>query len=166
MEAQKTTIDKFEFELQPLPAWDYYEASLRMVQLLGPSILPISKLVASSESTSEKIDMKMVGAIITALRVAPVPEVMSLSKMILKDCLVRGDLDSGKGEVKFQKLDKVFDSILRGKLMTIYKLLGWAIQVNFSGFFEDMKSALPSPSEPVDSSQSQKASAAGGPVAG
>lgn len=144
MEAQKTVIDGFGFELQILPAWQHTEASLLLGQLLGGAIKPIAALFNTKDS-NPNADMEIVGALIQVLRTSKVQDVMTLARMLLADCIISGDLG---GATKLAKLMPIFDTVLRGRLMTIYKLIAWAMKVNFTGFFDDLKSALPVPSAP------------------
>jgi hypothetical protein len=172
MDTEKTEIDGFTFELNQLPAWDSAEASMRLMKIVGAGAIPISKLFDSSKATADKLDMKLVAVLIEILREAPVAEVMSLSKMLLTGCIVGGDLDNGVGKVRLAPLAPIFNNLFRGKQMTVFKLIAWAIKVNFTGFFVDLKSALPAlpaapnPKASPSSSMSPTPSADAGPVAG
>ncbi len=162
---QKKTIDGFTFELQILPAWTHTDASLMLMQIMGPAIKPIALLM--NKATTPQLDLELIGALIMVLRGAPRADVLELSKTMLAECVVSGDLG---GTTKLAKLMPIFDQLLRGKLMTIYKLIAWAVQVNFTGFFDDLKSALPvpapSPKEAASPSPSLNQSADAGPAAG
>lgn len=145
MEPCKTTIDGFTFELHQLPAWQHAEASLNLMKIVGPAITPLAKLFAK-QNPGSSFDMEVVGAVIQVMRNAPTADVMGLARTMLEGggAVIGGDLDDGKGKLKLAPLMPIFDRVLRGKLLTIYKLIGWAVVVNFSGFFDDLKNVLPS----------------------
>lgn len=166
-DAEKTEIDGFTFELQQLPAWDHVEASAKLLKMVGAGFIPLATLIGPGVEGPET-NMKLFGIAVKLMQTAPISEVMELSKMVLKGCIVGGDLDNGAGKRKLGELLPIFDRLFRGKPLTAYKVIAWAIKVNFAGLFAELKSALPkrTPSpESLSSSTSPSPSETDGPAA-
>lgn len=171
---QKTEIDGFTFELEQLPAWDHAEASMRLVRIVGGGIVPLTTLLGKFDGmkdgklkTTPELDLKLVGVIINLLQNAQISEVMTLAKMILKGCVVGGDLPGNK---KLGQLEPIFDQLFRGKSTTVFKLIAWAIKVNFADFFGELQSVMParkssSSQAPASPSTSPNPSEEDGPAA-
>ncbi len=163
----KTEIDGFTFELEQLPAWEHVEASQRLIKIMGGGLAAIGPLLAGVDLGSGKLDMKVLGVLVEMLRRAPIDESMVLYKQVLTGCMVTSDTAP-----KFNRteLEPIFNKIFRGKLLTTYKLIAWAITVNFASFFAELKSALPAPPSPQSqepsASKSQTPLEPAGPVAG
>lgn len=176
VEWQKTEFDGLGFELQQLPAWDHVEASSRLIKIIGAGVVPLARVIPDLDfSSTGKIDLKILGIMIQVIQGSNIQDVLGLMKMILKGCIVTGDLGlpGKRSKDRLAKLDEeyVFDEVMRGRQMTVYKLLAWAMQVNFSGFFAELQSALPdrksaAPNPVQSTSTSRNQSEDDGPVAG
>lgn len=131
IESQKRTIGELDFELSPLPAWKALETWTRVIGVLAPGLNGLNGLKAKTQE-------EMLGALaraIQGLASTNPAEIQSLSKVLLETCLVT---------VKGQQapLLPVFDVVMQGRMLSVFKLLAWAVEVNYADFFDVARAAL------------------------
>jgi hypothetical protein len=165
IEPKQKTIDGLKFQLAELPVWDALPAFHRLLRLLGPAAAGVRAAVAagSDDDAKKKAIAALIGTLPEMLVQAPPDEVVALSKLLLKECLVFHTTDPTKSG----ELLPIIDNVLRGKLMTIFKLLTWSIEVNFSGFFSDLGGHVKGlAAQQGNTSKSPMPSASAGPAGG
>lgn len=129
MEPQKRTIDAYTVEISPLPAWQGLEGLHQLTRLVGPALTGV--LAAA------KGDMQAIGSGVSqALMTTPPAEVTALLKRLLGPCRIT--LPDGKQVPALG----VFDTEFQGKLLTVFKIAAFAVEVNYGDFFGEVKSAL------------------------
>lgn len=133
---QEKTIQGLKFQLSMLPATAALECFHGLVRVCGPGLPSLVSAIAAggiANMSQEKL-FGVGGSVFAALAKAPTPEVMALAKQLLQPCRVQQD-------GKWAELPGVYDVVLQGKVWAQLNLLLWAIQFNFSDFFDGMKNA-------------------------
>ncbi|MCC6178816.1 MAG: hypothetical protein WAZ94_15230 [Phycisphaerales bacterium] len=129
MEPQKRIIDGYTVELSPLPAWQGLEGLHQLTRLVGPALTGIM--------AAAKGDLQAIGTGVSqALMTTPPAEVTALMKRLLGTC--RLTLHDGKQIVGIG----TFDTEFQGKLLTVFKIVAFAVEVNYGDFFGEVKAAL------------------------
>lgn len=119
----KRTIDGIDFEVSPLPAFRALELFPRITGFFAGAV---SELGAVQRDKGEAI-----AKAIAALAKSNPAELVALTKVLLEGCIITLD---GKQAL----LLPVFDVAMQGKLFTVMKLLGFAIEVNYRDFFSGL----------------------------
>ncbi len=132
MESMSKEIDGYKFDLQQLPAWQGFEVFGRLTKALGPSLAAVAKMVGDKSLSADKLTL--LGG---AIQGADVRELMVLGKQMLAGARV---ITPEQKQVKLT--EDAFDLMFKGKLMTTMKLLVFAVQVNYSSFFDEWKSVV------------------------
>lgn len=124
MTPQTRTIDGYIVEISPLPAFAALEHFTNLTSMLGPSVL---SLLGKDEA--------LAAALAASLRNVKGSDVSALMKALLATCVVT---------VNGQRIPlvPVFDTEMQGKLLTAFKIFGFAIEVNYGDFFVAAKGAL------------------------
>lgn len=124
-------IDGMQFMVTGLPAWQSMKMLTRIGRILGPSL---AKMVGSKRVGASIMDIELDGAQIgqaveLLFEKLTEAELESISKKLLENSFV--DPGDGKG---LRPLLPVFDDVMAGKTFTIFKLLKFAFEVNYSDF--------------------------------
>lgn len=127
-EAQKKTIDGIEFEVRPLAGMRAVTFLPRLNKVLGPALgaLAATKGVADSKALQdalsvlgEKLDEK---------------EMEYIARTLLAECTFQ-PADGSAGGVLMPRFDQVF----AGQPETAFKLLAFALEVNYAGFIPALR---------------------------
>lgn len=120
-------IDGYTFELSPLPAWSALELSASIMKVGAP-------LIAAAAASGKNAALEQLGPALTqALTALPPPELVALSKRLLAPCVVT--LPSGQRA----ELLRIMDLEFQGKTLTVFKVLGFALEVNYRDFFDGLQ---------------------------
>ena len=126
MDIEKKRIDDMEFELPALPAWKAYEVLARVTKFISPAIEAIGVAQGGNKDAA-------LGAVAKAFATVRSDELQALTKVLLEGCLVTHEGNQ-------VQLMRVFDVVMRRKMLTVFKLLAWSVEVNYPDFFEALKS--------------------------
>lgn len=120
-------IDGYTFELSPLPAWQALEVSASLMRFAGP-------LVAGAAAAKGDKGLDAFGTAINAtLSAMPPAELVALAKRLLAPCVITRP-DGSRAE-----LMRVFDLEFQGRLLTVFKGLAFAVEVNYRDFFDALQ---------------------------
>lgn len=131
IEAQQRTIDGMDFEVQPLPAMKSLETFPRITAMLAPVLADLGTISKASDSERAAL----VGKALSALAKTDAKELVSLTKVLLSEATVVVD-------GKRQHLMPAFDTLMAGRLLTTFKLIAFAVEVNYRDFFDVFRGAL------------------------
>jgi hypothetical protein len=122
-------IDGLECETSQLPARRSLKLMAKLLKALGPALVPIAM------GGGMKADASTLGPALSSLDADAIEPLLCeiLAGTVVNVNGVRVQLDSPP------KLDLVFD----GALMTMFKVAGFALEVNFGDFFDGASSAKP-----------------------
>jgi hypothetical protein len=130
IEAQKKTIGDLDFELSPLPAWKAMETFARLSKFLSPAVESLGAVAGDKEAGAAALAKAIAG-----LANNKPEELQALTKVLLDACLVTW-------EGKQVPLMRTFDVVMQGRILTVFKLLAWAVEVNYRDFFDALKGGL------------------------
>lgn len=130
MQSETRTIDGYEVELSALPAWQSTEVLHMLLKLAGPL------LGGLAASATDKAGAGPLAAAVGALFERSTPaDFTALLRKLTNTCRVKvGD--------KALAFDKAMDLEFAGKLLTVFKIAAFAIEVNYRDFFDALKSRL------------------------
>ena len=128
IEPSRRTIDGLDFELSPLTAWKGMETFTRVTRFIAPAVSSIFS--KGSGDTGAALALAFQG-----LASNSPAELKSITEILLEGCTVAF-------EGRTVRLLTVFDTVMRGKIFTVFKLLAWAVEVNYADFFAALKSGL------------------------
>lgn len=117
-------IDGYQVQMSPLPAFAALEQFTSLTTLLGPSVM---SLLGKDEA--------LAAALAASLRGLKGSDVSALIRALLATCQV-----TINGVIT--PVLPVFDTEFQGKLLTVFKLTAFAIEVNYGDFFAAAKGAL------------------------
>ena len=123
-QVQQKIIDGYSFQISPLPAFAALEQFTTLTGLVGPSVM---SLLGKDEA--------LAAALAASLRSVKGADVSALIRALLAPCLVTVNGIT-------TPVLPVFDTEFQGKLLTVFKLTAFAIEVNYGDFFEAAKGAL------------------------
>lgn len=126
MDIEKKLIDGMEFELAALPAWKAYEVLARITKFVSPAIEALGVARGGDKEAA-------LGAVAKAFASVQGTELQALTKVLLEPCLVTFEGNQ-------VQLMRVFDAVMRKKMLTVFRLLAWSVEVNYPDFFEALKS--------------------------
>ena len=137
MKIEEKEIDGLRFKTKQLPAMRAFKLMARLVKAIGPAIGALAKLDPSTRV--DAVTSELAGAFSTlddqeAERL--VPEILINTTVLTEDA--RGL--SEKSLTK-ERIDEVFT----GRLMTMFKVLGFALEVNYGDFIAGSVPAAPQP---------------------
>jgi hypothetical protein len=116
-------IDGHTYTLSPLPMFAGLEAWHMLVKMVGPAA------IAGALAVKEGGEPSGLGAALSAtLGGSSTPEFVALTKKLLAGCRVTINGQSAE-------LLSVADVHLQGKILTYFKILGFALEVHFADFF-------------------------------
>ena len=136
IEPQTKSIDGRTFTVAPLPAMRQYKLMTRLAKRLGPGLGPALGGLFPQLQQMKGVDLRKVdlAALLPALGALFDQLDPDEAEAVLKE-LLQTSLIDGK------PLLPVFDAELQGKMGTILKLLGFALEVNYGGFFGGLDGA-------------------------
>jgi hypothetical protein len=115
-----------DVSVQQLPAMRAVKLSRRLIQIAAPAVAALKDLSLSA-------DASVLGdAIAGALAEFSEKDLEALIKDLLETATVEQD-------GKLAKVMPLFDSLFGGKIFTLYKVLAFALEVNFADFFEPLR---------------------------
>jgi hypothetical protein len=130
---QAKTIDGLDFELAPMPAWAGLETFTRVSKYLAPALDGLGAITGGS--SSKDVAVAALAKAVQGLANNQPAELKAISKVLLEGCTVTID-------GKKQKLLPVFDIVMQGRLLTYFKLMAWALEINYLDFYEGLKSVV------------------------
>jgi len=147
MKPNLKTIDGVTYSLVPVGGWEAIPLFHDLVSILG-SMTPVFAELVAGDSKKPLLERFKLEKIFEALpgflaRASPA-EIRKLTEQMLVSCTFRRPLVKAAKPTspeEAQLLLPVFDLEMSGKLLTTFKLLAWAIEVNFSDFFSGAKLA-------------------------
>lgn len=131
IEPRKKTIDGLDFELSQLTAWRAMETLTRVTKYLAPGLDAIS---AAGKGSKEAGISALVKGLQGLSNNSPA-ELRALTEVLLESCVVTW-------EGKTARLLPAFDVVMQGRILTVFKLLAWALEENYADFFGVLKSGL------------------------
>lgn len=161
-DAQTKAIDEFEFRIFPLTAWKGLKAFHSFTTILGPALAPLLRFGTGDKTAAAAGLLQVLPG---ALKTSTPEELEALAKVLLEGAQVKAPSSAG-----FVPLMPMIDTLLQGRLFTLFALLAWASQVHFGGFFSELakRAGARASSQASDSSGStsqSEASTSGAPVA-
>lgn len=126
IESKTKSIDGFSYTVTPLPAMSQMKLLTRLLKSAGPSIGQLGAALKGIGSAADlkKLDVERlvpaIGALFSALEDA---EVEHLTRALLESALV-----DNKG------LWPLFNNHFQGKMLSLFKLIGFALEVNYGDF--------------------------------
>ena len=124
---QSRQIGEYSVSVSMLPAFTAVEHLTTLTSLIGP---PLAGLLASKED-----DGKLASALAASLRGLKGSDVSSLMRGLLATVSITKD-------GKTFPLLPVFDVEMQGKLVTAFRIVAFAIEVNYADFFGGARSAF------------------------
>ncbi|MFZ5440461.1 MAG: phage tail assembly chaperone [Myxococcota bacterium] len=119
-------IDGLEFEIAPLPALRAFSTLPRIVALFAP---------ITDNFSGAETDVAAIARALGALMRTKPEELTALLKILLEGATVMH-------EGKRVTLLPVFDVVMHRKVLTAYKLLIFAVEVNYTDFFAELEARL------------------------
>ena len=113
-----------DVSVQQLPAMRAVKLSRRLIQVAAPAVAALKDLTADASVLGD--------AIAGALAEFSEKDLEALIKDLLETATVEQD-------GKLAKVMPLFDSLFGGKIFTLYKVLAFALEVNFADFFEPLR---------------------------
>jgi len=131
LKAEEKTIDGHKVTVTQFPAWTAFNLQIKVIGLLGPSLITgLSGLKTLDfdlgNLNDEDFNFEKIGKAFTELFTKLTPEV---SESIVRELIVSTRVDG-------QEIanDDIFDDIFSGKLDLMFKVVGYAVQVNYKSF--------------------------------
>lgn len=125
MQRTETRVfDDLAITVQQLPAMRAVKLSRRLIQIAAPAVTALKDLSADASVLGE--------AISNALAEFSEKDLEALIKDLLETATV-------EQEGRIAKVMPLFDELFRGKVFTLYKVLAFALEVNFADFFEPLR---------------------------
>jgi hypothetical protein len=131
IEPQRRNVGGLDFELTPLSGWKALETWTRVARLLAPGLDGLAALKATGQ---EEVLAGLAKAV-QGLAATEPTELRALSQVLLESCIVTW-------EGKQVRLLPVFDVVMQARMLTVFKLLAWSVEVNYWDFFDAARSAL------------------------
>ena len=146
-EQKEKIIDDLKFMVSPFPAGEAIRLQAYLMKLLGPAFARMVGAIKSG-SLSGMLDQEIDGeAAADALRmlfsVLDEDTLMALIQRLLKNVIC--DFPTAEGKVLFDftsKFDERLTIVFQGKLLTIYKVMFFVLEVNYPDFFLKIKSGI------------------------
>lgn len=143
LEPRSKTIDDLSFTLSPMPARRGLKMFTRLARVLGPALGQLGEGFKT-------------GGSLAAMDIAPLGAALGTAFGALDDtetdAIVNGLLDTCRVEVEGKSIRflDVMDALIAGRTEVLFKLLAWAVEVNYGGFFKGLLGlgAKPAPSSP------------------
>lgn len=138
MDPQEVSIDGVDYQITPLPAMRALRLKPRLLAVLGPTIAQVRRV--SLEQIQRDKDLSMIGEAITAFAGRMTPDELELLvKELLYSLRKRTDpskpfLPCGPGDT--------FNNEFAGRTATVYRLIGFAFEVNYRDFFSAVSGQL------------------------
>jgi len=117
-------IDGYQVSLSPLPAFAALEQFTALTGLLGPAAL---SLLGKDEA--------LAAALAASVRNVKGSDVVSIIRALLVTCQVTVNGST-------VPILPIFDTEFQGKLLTVFKIAAFAVEVNYGDFFAAAKGAL------------------------
>jgi hypothetical protein len=114
IQSQQKELDGIEFEISQLPSTAAKRLFERLVRAVGPSLAQSDDAGKALATLFERLSQK---------------DSEEIEHILLEKALVKVD-------DKWVPLKGVYELIFAGKITTIYKLLGFALEVNFGDFLK------------------------------
>lgn len=132
-ETKDKEIDGFKVTVTQWPARKAFKKKLKLARLLGPSFAEILSGWKSSKTSEEnisidssEIDLSKVGSAIQMLfDKMDEDEMLDLILELFSSTRIDGK----------ELTNEEFDLIFAGKTVTVYKVIGFVLEVNFGSFF-------------------------------
>jgi hypothetical protein len=135
----KKTIDGIEFGVTPFPAIEALRLQATLSKLIGPSLGAALGSLSKSKGKEVDINGGMLGSSIQFLFEQLTEETfVALIKRILKNvtCLYASEEGSSPIIHDFgDKFDERMTIVFQCKLLTMYKVVGFVLEVNYPDFF-------------------------------
>jgi hypothetical protein len=131
IETLKRTIDGLDFELSQMAAWQALTTFTRVTKFLAPGL---DAVAAASGGDKSAVVAGLIRGL-QGLAASNPTELRALTEVLLGSCIVTHD-------GKLQRLLPVFDVVMQGRILTVFKLLAWALEENYPDFFAVVKSGL------------------------
>jgi len=126
IKTEEKEIDGLRFSVTQLPGMRGLRMSVRLGKLLGPAL---ARAAGAATGGLASLDVsKLSGAVDALFEHLTEDEIESVTKALLESCLVTIEGKTGP-------LMPMFDTVMGGKVATVYKLLRFAFEVNFGNFF-------------------------------
>ena len=136
-------IDGIEFTIDQLPAMRALRLLNKLARLASPALGAIGAAFSQSKSVAN-MDLDALGRGASALLSSLSDDEMeAITRELLGSAIMR----SGGKNVE---LLAVFDLEFRGKMGTVLKLLGFALEVNYGNFIEALKGAAGTAGSPTE----------------
>lgn len=136
-----TTIDGHTYQLSPLPSWQNLEAFHTVLKLAGPAIAQLATIAGKTETDANQVALAIGAlgdAVSRTLMTVPPAEVRALTAKLFTGCLVTMQ-NHETGETKQVSLMSIFDLHFQRRLLSMFKLLAFAIDVNYADFTSGLK---------------------------
>lgn len=146
---ERTTIDGIEFECFMLDPWVANDILHELFKLVGPSIgdlvgaasaggdaKSIKETMQDRELLGKKLDPALLSQGVSGLFMRlDANTTRSIMERLASVTTVKGGTGSGK-------LESTFQAVFIGKMGTMYKWAGWALQVQFKSLFGSIPAAI------------------------
>lgn len=136
-----TTIDGHTYQLSPLPSWQNLEAFHTVMKLAGPAISQLATIASKTDADASTMSLALGAlgdAVSRTLMAVPPAEVRALTAKLFTGALVTMH-NHETGETKQVTLMQVFDVHFQRRLLSMFKLLAFAIDVNYADFTAGLK---------------------------
>lgn len=138
MAANTKKIGGVTYQMNPLPGWAGLEAFHRTIAVLGPALQGV--VVQALRGEAKGNPKALVGTLIAAVPEAAMRTKPAELRELVEQLLAQTNLVGGKGT---GPVLNVVDTMFQGKLFNLFELIAWAVEVNFSDFFEQAARRLP-----------------------
>jgi len=160
-EQKEKIIDDLKFMVSPFPAGEAIRLQAYLLRVLGP---PFARMISAikSGSLTSILDQEIDGeAAADALRmlfgVLDENSLMALIERLLKNVVCEYPTKEGKVLFDFMsKFDERLTIVFQGKLLTIYKVMFFVLEVNYPDFFLKIGNRTGSQKETQQSNQGEE----------
>lgn len=132
IEPQKKTIDGFEIQISPLPALQATRVFHRLGKCISPSLAKGMGLVRGEKVDLASLELSSLGGAFSSF----------FETCSENDLMYFIDQLLGSAIVDNKMLKGVIDVVFQAKILTLFKVLVFAIEVNYSDFFKGLLAKL------------------------
>lgn len=141
LKQETQTIDGLSFTTTQFPAMRAFTLFSKLVKTIGPAITVLSGANPESDVA------ELAPSIATALKDVDPDAMTILAAEVLSSTSAVMTGPSGAAQVPLNSVDGI-NLVFMGRLMTMFKVLAFAVKVNYGDFFGGSASAAPLPQTP------------------
>jgi hypothetical protein len=132
IEPQKKYIDGFEIQLSPLPALQGTRVFHRLGKCISPALAKSMGLIRGEKADLASLDISSLGGAFSSFfETCSEVDLMYFIDQLLDNAIVDN-----------QRLKDVVNVKFQAKILTLFKVLVFAIEVNYSDFFKGLLAKL------------------------